>query len=113
MVWTVLWLGLGFFFLPSFASSVFSEDSLLSGERMGLRKMTTSDLCHPSTSLARKNSFHSLTRIAQCSELSQRSTPSRFNFDLKRESFNLQHVRDMSSLLNNQGGSRLLQATYD
>ena len=113
MVWTVLWLSLGFFFLPSFASSVFSEDSLLSGERMGLRKMTTSDLCHPSTSLARKNSFHSLTRIAQCSELSQRSTPSRFNFDLKRESFNLQHVRDMSSLLNNQGGSRLLQATYD
>jgi hypothetical protein len=113
MVWIVLWLSAGVFFLPGFASSVFSQDSLLLGERLHLRTMTTSDLCHPSTPYLLENTFSIRDRTAQCPELQQGSSSSRFNFDLKQQSFNLQHVRDMPSLLNNQGGSRLLQATYD
>ncbi len=113
MVRTVLWLCVGVFFLPGFVSSVFSQDSLPLAERLGLQTMSKSDLCHPSIPFPVGNSFPTLTRTAQCVETPQGSSLARFNFVLKRESFNLQHVRDMPSLLNNQGGSRLLQATYD
>jgi len=113
MVRTVFWLCVGVFFLPGFASSVFSQDLLPLAERLGPRTMKTSDLCHPSRLSRVGYSFSSLTRTANCSEAPQGFSLSRFNFVLKRESFNLRHVRDMPSLLNNQGGSRLLQATYD
>jgi len=113
MVRTVLLLCVGVSFLPGFASSVFSQDSLLSAERLGLRTMLKSDLCHSSIPSPVGNSFTTLTQTAQCPESPQGSSLSRFNFVLKRKSFNLEHVRDMPSLLNKQGGSRLLQATYD
>ena len=113
MVRTVLWLCAGVFFLPGFPSSVFSQDWLPLDEGLGLRTMLKSDLCHPSAPSPVGNSFRSLIRTAQCAEPPQGSSLSRFNFVLKRESFNLQHVRNMPSLLNNQGGSRLLQATHD
>jgi hypothetical protein len=104
---------MGVFFLPGFVNSVFSQDSLPLAERLGLRTMSKLDLCHPSVPSPVGNSFPTLTQTAQCPEPPQESSLSRFNFVLKRESFNLRHVRDMPSLLNNQGGSRLLQATYD
>jgi len=113
MVQTVLWLCVGVFFLSGFASSVFSQDSLYLAERLGLETMSKADLCHPSVPSPVGNSFPTFIHTAQCPKPPQESSLSRFNFVLKRESFNLQHVRDMPSLLNNQGGSRLLQATYD
>jgi hypothetical protein len=113
MVRAVLWLCVGVFFLPCFASSVFSHDSLSPAERLGLPAKSKTDLWHASIPSPVGKPFPTFTRTTQSPEPSQGSSLSRFNFVLKRESFNLQHVRDMPSLLNNQGGSRLLQATYD
>ncbi len=113
MARTVLWLCIGVFFLPGFAGSAFSQDSLPFAERLGLRTVSYSGLCHRSIHSPLGNSFPSPTRTAQCVKPPKDSSLSRFNFVMKRESFNLQHVRDMPSLVNNQGGSRLLQATYD
>ncbi len=113
MVRTVLLVCVGVFFLPGFASSVFSQDSLLPAERLGLRTMPNFDLCHPSAPSRVGNSFGIFTQTTQCPESPQGFSLSRFDFVQKRQSFNFEHFRDMHSLLNNQGGSHLLQANYD
>ncbi|MEE8125229.1 MAG: hypothetical protein V3T42_05395 [Nitrospirales bacterium] len=113
MVRTVLWLCMGVFFLPGLVGPAFSQDALPLAERLGLRGMSNSGLCHRSSHSPLGNSFSSLPRTTQCAEPPKGPSFARFNFVLKRETFNLQQVRDIPSLINKQGGSRLLQATYD
>ena len=112
MVRTVLWLVLGSLLLPFVSSSAFSADSIPLVDRLGLRTNSPSNACASPTysSLGRSSPFFSSS--TPCTESTGEYSLTRFNFTQKREPFNLQGARDMSSLMN-QGGSSLYEASND
>ena len=108
----IFWLIIGALFLPLVSRSAFSEDFIPLVNRFSLQTGSKSGLCRSPIPASLSNSSPSLSQSTQCTESSGSYPLARFNFEMKREPFNLQGVRDMPSLLN-QGGSSLLQASND
>jgi hypothetical protein len=112
MVRTVLWLVAGGLFLPLLSGLVFSDDSIPLVNRLSLRTGSSSDLCRSPVHSSLGNSSPFFSQPTQCPESKGEYPLARFNFTRKREPFNLEAARDMTSLVN-QGGSSLLHASND
>ncbi|WNM59123.1 hypothetical protein [Candidatus Nitrospira allomarina] len=112
MVRTVLWLVMGCLLLPFASDSAFSADTIPHVDRLGLRTDSHSNACgSPNySSLGRSSPFFSPS--TPCTVSKNEYALTRFNFNQKREPFNLQNARDMPSLVS-QGGSSLYEASND
>ncbi len=113
MVRTILWLVIAGILLPLISRAAFSEDSLPQVDRLGLLINSPSRSCRSFHHSSLGTSISSFSPQAiSCTDSTGDYSLSRFNFVVKQEPFNLQSVRDMSSLAS-QGGSRIEQASDD
>ena len=113
MVRTVLWLLLGGLLLPLLSGLAFPDDSIPIVDRLGMRTGSySSDLCRFPVHSSLGNSSPFFSQPTPCPESKGEYSLARFNFTRKREPFNLEAARDMTSLVS-QGGTSLLQASND
>jgi len=113
MVRTVLWLVLGGLLLPLLSGLAFPDDSIPLVDRLGMRTGSySSDLCRFPVHSSLGNSSPFFSQPTPCPESKGEYSLARFNFTRKREPFNLEAARDMTSLVS-QGGTSLLQASND
>lgn len=112
MVRTVLWLVMGSLLLPFPSGSAFSADTIPHIDRLGVRTDSSSKGCSSPiySSLGHSSPFFSPS--TPCTVSKDEYALTRFNFNQKREPFNLQNARDMPSLAS-QGGSSLYEASND